>query len=195
VERGRGRGNLYPGLVCELGGFAQKKNTATVLCAVKLLKEIFTIPPEAVYRGFRYVIENTGLMGRWQVIQSNPKIILDTGHNIGGMQYIVQQLKAEKRGKLHIVFGMVNDKDISSVLAILPREANYYFTQASVPRALDAKNLAEQGASFGLQGNFYFTVEEAFLTAKRIATEKDTIFVGGSTFVVADVLNLTHNTE
>jgi dihydrofolate synthase/folylpolyglutamate synthase len=185
----------YPGLIDELGGFAQEKNAATVLCAVDILKKgIFTISPQAVYAGFRYVIENTGLMGRWQIIRNHPKMVMDTGHNVAGIQYIVQQLKAERYEKLHIVFGMVNDKDISSVLALLPKDAIYYFTQASIPRALDAAKLAEQAAGFGLKGEIFHTVEEAFLAAKHLATKKDFIFVGGSTFIVADALHLIKNT-
>jgi dihydrofolate synthase/folylpolyglutamate synthase len=196
VERSRMRDGYwefdtpeYPGLICELGGYAQEKNAATVLCAVDILKKgIFNIPPEAVYKGFRRVVENTGLMGRWQIIRNNPKIVLDTGHNVGGIQYIVQQLKNESYEKLHIVFGMVNDKDISSVLALLPQDAIYYFTRASIPRALDATSLAEQGAKFGLKGKMYSTVSEAVSAATHDATEKDFIFIGGSTFVVADAL-------
>jgi dihydrofolate synthase/folylpolyglutamate synthase len=184
----------YPELIDELGGYAQEKNAATVLCAIEILKKEFTIPPKAVYKGFRYVIENTGLLGRWQILQYNPKIVLDTGHNVGGIQYIAQQLKAERYEKLHIVFGMVNDKDISSVLQLLPKEAVYYFTQASIPRALNAGILAEQAGKYGLKGEIFSTVDEAFLSAKQNATKKDFIFVGGSTFVVADVLNLLKNT-
>jgi dihydrofolate synthase/folylpolyglutamate synthase len=188
--------NEYPGIINELGGYAQEKNAATVLCAVDLLKKgSFDIPPKAVYKGFRWVIENTGLMGRWQIIQYDPKIILDTGHNAGGIQYIVRQLEAERYDKLHIVFGMVNDKDIPSVLALLPPEAVYYFTQASIPRALPAESLAAQAAKYQLKGNVFFTVQEAFLSAKHFATKKDIIFVGGSTFVVADVLGLLNTTE
>ncbi|MDR3338859.1 MAG: bifunctional folylpolyglutamate synthase/dihydrofolate synthase [Candidatus Symbiothrix sp.] len=178
----------YPELIGELGGFAQEKNAATVLCAVGLLKETFEIPPKAVYKGFRYVIENTGLMGRWQILQQHPKIVLDTGHNTGGIQYIVQQLKTERYDRLHIVFGMVNDKDISAVLRLLPQDAVYYFTQANIPRALDAWLLAEQAAKFGLTGAVFYTVGEAFLAAKRNASKKDFIFVGGSTFVVAEAM-------
>jgi dihydrofolate synthase/folylpolyglutamate synthase len=188
--------NEYPELIDELGGYAQEKNAATVLCAIELLKNgIFTIPPKAVYKGFRQVIENTGLMGRWQIIQYHPKIVLDTGHNVGGIQYIVQQLKAERYEKLHIVFGMVNDKDISSVLALLPQNAIYYFTQASIPRALKASVLAEQAGPYGLKGEIFSTVDEAFLSAKQNATKKDFIFVGGSTFVVADVLSVIKKNE
>ncbi|GHT72955.1 folylpolyglutamate synthase [Bacteroidia bacterium] len=183
--------DAYPELIDELGGYAQEKNASTVLCAIEWLKKgIFNIPPKAVYKGFRYVIENTGLMGRWQIIQHHPKIVLDTGHNVGGMQYIVRQLKAEHYDKLHIIFGMVNDKDISAVLALLPKDAIYYFTQANIPRALDAHLLAEQAEKFGLKGSIFPTVAEAFSVAKQIATKKDFIFVGGSTFIVADFLNI-----
>jgi len=179
----------YPGLIDELGGWAQEKNAATVLCAINILKDIFSIPPEAVYQGFRYVIENTGLMGRWQIVGQSPKIVLDTGHNEAGIEYIVHQLQSEKYDRLHIVFGMVNDKDITSVLGFLPQNALYYFTQANIPRALDAHLLAEKAAEFKLKGKAYPTVNEAFSAAKQQATEKDFIFVGGSTFVVAEALN------
>ncbi|MDR0833447.1 MAG: bifunctional folylpolyglutamate synthase/dihydrofolate synthase [Candidatus Symbiothrix sp.] len=172
-----------------LKGYAQERNTATVLCAIEILKNgIFNIPDKAVYDGFSRVIENTGLMGRWQIIQEHPTIIFDTGHNVGGMKYNVQQLQAQKAEKLHIVFGMVNDKDSSSVLALLPKEAIYYFTQASIPRALPATDLAEKAFKFTLKGNHYSTVAEAFEAAKLAASKKDVIFVGGSTFVVADAL-------
>ncbi|MCL1933007.1 MAG: bifunctional folylpolyglutamate synthase/dihydrofolate synthase [Candidatus Azobacteroides sp.] len=181
----------YPGLVCELGGWTQEKNAATVLCAINILKKsIFSLSSEAVYRGFRYVVENTGLMGRWQIVGQCPKIVLDTGHNVAGIEYIVRQLQSEKYDRLHIVFGMVNDKDITSVLRLLPQEAEYYFTQASIPRALDAHLLAKQAMEFDLKGKVYPTVNEAFSAAKRQAAEKDFIFVGGSTFVVADALKI-----
>jgi len=178
----------YPKLIDELGGWAQEKNAATVLCAINILKDIFPIPPKAVYQGFRYVIENTGLMGRWQIISQYPKIVLDTGHNEAGIKYIAHQLQSEKYDRLHIVFGMVNDKDITSVLGLLPQNALYYFTQANIPRALAAHLLAEQAAKFNLKGKAYPTVNEAFSAAKQQATKKDFIFVGGSTFVVADAL-------
>ena len=181
----------YPELIDELGGYAQEKNAATVLTAIDVLKNnrLLEIPPKAVYKGFRFVIENTGLMGRWQIIQYNPKIVLDTGHNKAGIEYIVQQLEKEQYEKLHIVFGMVNDKDFSSVLSLLPQSAEYYFTQPSIPRALDAELLKEQALKFGLNGKNYSTVETAFSAAKEVASKKDFIFVGGSTFVVADVLS------
>ena len=181
----------YPGLISELGGFAQKKNAATVLRAIEIIKNgIFSISQEAVYNGFRYVIENTGLMGRWQVVNQHPKIVLDTAHNAGGIEYIVRQLQSEEYKQLHIVFGMVNDKDITSVLRILPKNAVYYFTQANIPRALNADLLAEQAAEFNLKGKVYSSVNDAFSAAKFKATEKDFIFVGGSTFIVAEALGV-----
>jgi dihydrofolate synthase/folylpolyglutamate synthase len=186
----------YSGLVSELGGWAQKKNAATVLSAINLLKNsAFSIPSEVVYEGFRNVIKNTGLLGRWQIIGQHPKTVLDTGHNPAGIEHVVRQLQSEKYEQLHIVFGTVNDKDLSSMLHLLPQEAVYYFTQASIPRALDARRLAEQATEFNLKGNVYPTVKEAFLTAKHCAAEKDFIFVGGSTFVVADALSLLPTIE
>ncbi|MDR1763106.1 MAG: bifunctional folylpolyglutamate synthase/dihydrofolate synthase [Dysgonamonadaceae bacterium] len=177
----------YPHLVCELGGFAQEKNAATTLCALDALP-VPPVPKEAVYNGFRRVIENTGLMGRWQIVGQNPKIVLDTGHNIGGIAYTARQLAQEKYRRLHIVFGMVKDKDISAVLALLPRNAQYYFTQAAIPRALNSKDLQTQAAAFGLKGEIFASVATAFSAAKQSAAADDFIFVGGSTFVVTEVL-------
>ena len=178
----------YPELIDELGGFAQEKNATTVLVSVDILQKQLDIPPKAVYKGFRYVIENTGLAGRWQKIQYNPTIILDTAHNADGIKYIVEQLASQRYDRLHIVFGMVNDKDITSVLQLLPKNATYYFTQANIPRALPSEELATQAGTFGLKGNTFSTVNDAFSAAKQNASEKDFIFVGGSTFVVADAL-------
>jgi len=185
-------------VISPLQGFAQEKNTATVLCAIDILNTFtlhlspFTLS-EAIRKGFKNVIKNTGLMGRWQIVGQHPKIVLDVGHNVGGIEYIVRQLQSEKYERLHIVFGMVKDKDISAVLALMPKNAIYYFTQANIPRALDANLLAEQAGKFGLQGKTFSTVSEAFLAAKQNATKKDFIFVGGSTFVVAEALSLIHN--
>ncbi|GHU80204.1 folylpolyglutamate synthase [Bacteroidia bacterium] len=182
----------YEGIVSPLKGFAQEKNTATVLCAINILKSLspftFRLSPEVVHKGFANVIKNTGLMGRWQIVGEHPKIVLDTGHNVGGMEYNVRQLQSEKYDVLHIVFGMVKDKDISAVLGLLPKNAKYYFTQANLPRALDAQSLAEQAGQFGLKGEIFHQVSDAFSAAKHNATVNDFIFVGGSTFVVAEAL-------
>ncbi|MDR1371343.1 MAG: bifunctional folylpolyglutamate synthase/dihydrofolate synthase [Dysgonamonadaceae bacterium] len=174
----------------ELGGFAQEKNTATVLTAVEELKKSgYKIPDDAVRTGFEKVVENTGLFGRWQVIQTNPKIVFDTGHNEAGIKYIVQQLQSETYAKLHIVIGMVNDKDIDTILKLLPQNAVYYFTQAAIPRALDSGALKNKADLSGLTGDSYLTVKEALEAAKSAAGVNDFIFVGGSTFVVADALS------
>ena len=179
----------YPELIDQLGGFAQEKNAATVLSAIDILKkEQLKIPPKAVYKGFRFVIENTGLMGRWQIIQYDPKIILDTAHNEGGIRYIVQQLEKERFNKLHIIFGMVNDKDISAVLKLLPRNARYYFTEPFIPRAMPSELLRQEAKKHHLGGVSFKSVKDAFTAASQAASKKDVIFIGGSTFVVADAL-------
>ena len=179
----------YPNLVGELGGLVQEKNAATVLCAIKVLKEKgYKIVDSAVYEGFAKVVEITGLQGRWQCIGTNPTIILDTGHNVDGIKYVVKQLEKEKQNQLHIVIGMVEDKDVDSVLKLLPEDAIYYFTKASIPRAMNEKVLAEKALCLGLKGKSYSTVKWAIDTARKAAEDKDIIFIGGSTFVVADAL-------
>lgn len=182
----------YPDLKGELGGLPQIKNAATVLSAIEILSENgVKTTSKAVYAGFAHVVELTGLSGRWQIIrQHNPRIICDTGHNVGGFKYIVQQLAIEKYDKLRIVIGMVNDKDISNVLSLLPDDAVYYFTKASINRALDQKELSDKASLFGLSGSSYPTVDEAVKKALEDAHPNDLIFIGGSNFVVAEVLNL-----
>lgn len=182
----------YPSLNCELGGEAQVKNTATVLTAICVLKQLnYNITNQAVYNGFAHVVELTGLMGRWQLLQTNPKVVCDTGHNIAGFEYIVHQLSKEQYEHLHIVIGMVNDKDISNVLAFLPTDrVTYYFTQASIPRALNASVLKEQASVFGLHGDSYSTVMSAVEKALENTTKNDFVFIGGSNFVVGEALPL-----
>lgn len=173
----------------QLMGYAQVKNAATVLTAVQELQRIgYSINTKAVREGFTYVCEITGLMGRWQILKTNPKIVCDTAHNIGGMQYITEQLANERYEKLHFVIGMVNDKDISSVLEILPKNATYYFTKANIPRSLDENDLARQAEEKSLNGKAFPTVKDAVQAAQQAATTKDLIFIGGSNFVVADAL-------
>lgn len=173
----------------ELGGLCQEKNAATILTAVAELRNRgYNIPDEAIREGFAHVTTLTGLQGRWQRIADAPLTICDTGHNIGGMQYIAQQLADTPCRNLRIVLGMVNDKDISGVLSLLPRKAQYYFTQASVARALSAQEVATIATKYGLQGNCYDNVATAYAAAQSDACEDDLIFVGGSTFVVADLI-------
>ena len=172
----------------ELGGYCQTKNTNTILCAVNQLREKgFCIADEDVKEGFAHVCELTGLMGRWQTLHREPTVVCDTGHNLGGFQWITRQLRQVK-APLHIVFGMVNDKDISGVLSLMPQDATYYFCQASVKRALPHAEIKQKAATFGLSGESYPTVREAYEAALAHARKEDFVYVGGSSFVVADLL-------
>lgn len=182
--------NAFPNLKGELGGLPQIKNAATVLSSIDALRKrgIHTTM-QSVYSGFAMVTELTGLMGRWQIIQQeNPKVICDTGHNVGGIKYVSEQLLSETYNRLHIVIGMVNDKDISHVLELLPKEAIYYFTKAHIERALNEKELAEKGAAFQLTGDTFDSVESAVKVALANAQSDDLVFIGGSNFVVAEAL-------
>ncbi|MGL5980286.1 MAG: bifunctional folylpolyglutamate synthase/dihydrofolate synthase [Phocaeicola sp.] len=179
----------YPKLIGELGGLYQQKNTQTLLSAIHQLKQMgFNLSEEAVRSGFSTVCERTGLMGRWQKLGSQPTIICDTGHNVAGISYIVEQLRQQTYQHLHVVMGMVNDKDIESVLKMMPKEASYYFTQANIPRALPANELKQLAESHGLKGDCYADVATAYLKAKKNAQTDDLLFIGGSSFIVADLL-------
>ena len=179
----------YENIKLDLLGSYQSKNICTVLASVEELRTHgWTIPETAIRKGLNNVCENTGLMGRWQIIGSNPRIICDTGHNEGGIREVVSQIRQTPYKKLHFIIGMVNDKDIAGVLHLLPNEAIYYFTKASIPRALDEKQLMKMAAFFKLQGSSFPTVQEALAAARQNADIDDLIFVGGSTFVVAEVI-------
>lgn len=173
-----------------LKGFCQEKNIRTILTAVRLLRDRdIAISDEAIRKGLAEVCSMTGLMGRWQTIDEKPLTICDTGHNVGGMQYIVKQLQQTPHKRLHIVIGMVSDKDVDTVLRLLPTDAIYYFTQASVKRAMPAEELAKKASHLqGAKEGVFQDVPSAYLAAKRNATDDDLIFIGGSTFVVADLL-------
>lgn len=183
----------YGQLFGELGGVAQVRNAKTVLAALNLLESMnIDIPQEAVREGFEHVVELTGLMGRWQLLQEKPRVICDTGHNTGGWQYLNMQLKEEIKRSRHtiMIVGMVNDKDINGVLELMPTEAIYYFTQASVERAMPAAEIAAMGLMHGLNGIIIDNVASAVERALSVANDEDTIFIGGSNFVVADALPL-----
>ena len=174
-----------------LGGDYQAKNANTLLSAIAELKRAgFAIDDNAVRNGFRDVCRTTGFTGRWQTICETPRTVCDAGHNIGGVKYIVEQLEREsnEHTALRIVFGMVSDKDITSVLAIMPKNAEYYFTQASIKRAMPASELKEKASAYGLHGNCYPTVETAMQAARNDSSDNDFIFIGGSCFIVADLL-------
>ncbi len=181
----------YPDLTGELGGFCQEKNTNTILSALQCLQQAgYHINESHIREGFANVCKLTGLMGRWQRLEEHPTIICDTGHNVGGISYITKQLAIQKYDKLHLVIGMVNDKDISGVLKLLPSEASYYFTQASVQRALPAGKVKELAQTFNLHGETYPDVKSALIAAKEKAAPEDLIFIGGSSFIVADLLKI-----
>ncbi len=179
----------------ELQGAVQQYNMSTVLTALRVLvKQGVQIPSEAVREGFARVTRLTGLMGRWQQVDTAPVTICDTGHNTGGWTYIAAQLQETRQAHtaLRMIIGMVNDKDINGILALMPADAVYYFTQASIPRALPAEELAATAAQHGLKGNTYPSVADAVQAARTDAGTDDLLFIGGSTFIVADYFAFTH---
>jgi dihydrofolate synthase/folylpolyglutamate synthase len=171
-----------------LGGLAQQKNIQTVAAAVNIMSVPFGLSRDHFVNGIANVVINTGLMGRWQVLSDSPLTVCDTGHNREGLEYVVRQISLTPRKQLHMVIGFVNDKDLSLVLPLLPRDAAYYFTRASVPRALDEKVLLSEAGKYGLYGASYETVAAALEAARAAAGADDMIFIGGSTFVVAEVV-------
>lgn len=182
-------GGGFNNIKSQLNGLAQEKNARTVITAIKELTKIgYSITDDAVYTGFENVVMLTGLMGRWQQLSDKPRIICDTGHNSHGIKYIVEQLRNEQYDNLHIVFGMVNDKDVSSVLELVPKDAKYYFTRASIERALTPEEIAKKALVYGLRGDTYDNIKQAIDAAKQNADENDLIFIGGSSFIVADAL-------
>jgi len=173
----------------DLKGSYQKHNIKTVVQTLKVLHgKTFKISEAHLKSGLQNVVKNTGLKGRWQILNEQPKIICDTAHNKEGLQYVMAQLRAENYKQLHIVFGVVNDKDVDSILPLLPKEASYYFCKPNVPRGLDADILKSNFMSKGFHGQTYDSVSEALKAAKKHATTKDVIYVGGSTFVVAEIV-------
>lgn len=173
----------------ELGGLYQKKNTNTILHAVRFLYNQHIIKNTgSINNGFYNVCRLTGLIGRWQKIGSNPSVICDTGHNVGGWTYISRQLQVQKYNKLHIVFGMVNDKDVDGVMCLLPKNAHYYFTKPQSKRAIPEKDIQRKAMTHGLAGDCYNDVPSAYTAAKKMATPDDMIFIGGSSYIVSDLL-------
>ena len=182
----------------ELSGSFQRENAQTVLTAIRVLKEQrVKLHPNSIGTGFAKVVEETGLMGRWQTVHNEPTVICDTGHNIGAWENLRLQLDEafEHHPRLHLVIGMASDKDVDSVLSMMPEQASYYFTQASVRRALPEEELARKAHKYGLYGTTYPTVREAIRAAAEEARKDDLIFIGGSTFVVADALPLFPNIQ
>ena len=179
-------GNSFVG---ELGGDYQEKNTRTVLEACRILRDMGIINDEKhIYEGIKKVCSNTGLLGRWQKISEKPLTVCDTGHNVAGWEYLSEQIKRQRCKTRRIIFGMVDDKDINSVTSLLPKDAEYYFTQASCKRALNSLTVASIAESHGITGKSYNNVGEAYLQARKEADKDDFIFIGGSSYIVADLL-------
>lgn len=185
----KGKKGAYPELYSDLLGFVQRKNLPVVLEVLELLKiRDWHISDENIYDGLSKVKALTGFSGRWEIVGQNPKTIVDTGHNIDGIRQVVYQLENTRYKNLHIVYGAVNDKEIDKILQILPVTAKYYFTMASIPRALDVQVLAAKAAFYGLQGGIHKTVPEALSAARKSAHKGDLVLVTGSTYVVAEVV-------
>lgn len=172
-----------------LAGTYQIQNTVTVFAAIEELNNIgFDISEATLSNGLLNVKQNTGFKGRWEVLNKNPLAIADTGHNVEGLAQVINQIKSVNKGELHIVLAVVADKDITAMLQLMPLDAKYYFSAAQIPRALSATKLKEFANQFGLVGDTYETIRIAYDTAISKAKLVDTVFVGGSTFTVAEVL-------
>lgn len=169
-------------------GTYQQKNLVTVVCAADMLKVHFNLDDKDIRYGLEAVVRNTGLSGRWQVVSRNPLAIADTAHNVDGIREVVFQIRLMQFNQLHFVLGMVNDKSIEAMLQMLPRHAIYYFCKADIPRGLAAEELANQAFEIGLRGRVYDSVRSAYFSALNAARPDDLVFVGGSTFVVAEIV-------
>jgi dihydrofolate synthase/folylpolyglutamate synthase len=189
----------YGTITGELCGRYQAKNANTILWVIRKLEDFgymyrFTDDSKSpvkgleVKAGFKNVCATTGLMGRWQVVSESPTVVCDTGHNPAGWEYLSRQLNEVECKNMYIVFGVVEDRDVDGIMALLPKRASYFFTKASNKRALSERVLQMMGQQLGLSGNVYPSVAEAFSAAKIIAKEGDFVFIGGSSYVVADFL-------
>lgn len=183
-------GNIrYPNMKCSLLGHYQRKNAVTLLTAIEELRHIgFQIDEKAVYSGIRNVIKNTGLAGRWQVSGSEPLFVCDTAHNADGLTQVLKQAEETPHRQLHLIIGFVNDKDIRVILAMLPKEAKYYFTRISVPRTLNEQELKQRAADSGIDGKAFPDIHTALNDCLSCATPDDLVLITGSNFLVADFL-------
>ena len=179
--------NSVSGYLLDLPGLYQAKNFLTVLTATDILKENFSLTDTNIKQAVDHVKKLTGLHGRWEIISRHPLIILDVAHNVDGIQQLVNQIQISSYNNLHIIFGMVKDKEIEKVLALLPKQASYYFTRAQIPRALPENELLERADKFRLKGNAYSEVNKALEAARTNASADDLIIVCGSVFVVGEV--------
>lgn len=184
------RGTPWGEVRCPLTGDYQLRNTATVMASIdQLSRRGWSISDRAVADGFERVCQLSGLWGRWSVVGHDPTIIADTGHNIGGWEYLGPRL-ASYGSRLRVIIGFVADKDVDSIMGMMPTEATYYFTQASIPRAMGASTLSDKAVCHGLRGNAYPTVAQAIEAARMDAEATDIIFIGGSTYIVGEALPL-----
>ena len=173
----------------DLKGDFQKENKNTTYTAIKILRtHAWDILDKHIINGFKNVQKNTSLLGRWMTVGQSPSIICDTGHNVDAVKRVVDQIKKTSYDELHIVFGVVNDKSIDVILKLLPKKAQYYFCQAQIPRAMHVDLLFTKAQEHQLTGNCFKSVVDAFKSARSVAKEKDLIFIGGSTFVVAEII-------
>lgn len=178
---------IYP---TALLGDYQIQNRKTVIQTIRVLQQQkqFIISEESIKNGFLNVIQHTGLLGRWQVLNENPKVICDTAHNKQGLSVVLKQIEKQTYNKLHFVLGVVNDKDLDEMLPLFPKKANYFFCSPKNLRGLNPEILRQKAAEFGLNGKVYNSVSEAYHKALKTAASNDLIYVGGSTFVVAEII-------
>ena len=190
--QGEGLGVRYflENLQLDLTGDYQLKNIVTVVAATEQLKNHFSITETALRDALKNVRGMTGLMGRWQILRKTPLVICDVGHNAEGMAYVVKQIKNTRHDKLHFVFGMVEDKSADKILKLLPQNAEYYFCRANIPRAMPPEALTKHANDMVLRGKNYGSVHDAMKNALQNASTHDMVFIGGSTFVVAEALEV-----
>ncbi|SHG43213.1 dihydrofolate synthase / folylpolyglutamate synthase [Salegentibacter echinorum] len=173
----------------DLKGEYQNKNLQTAVATVNILRDLgWDISEESLTNGMIAVKLNTGLQGRWDVLQEKPRVVCDTAHNVEGLKLVLEQLKKEKFRQLHIVLGTVNDKDLDSILPLFPKSAFYYFSKPNIPRGLEAGILQKKAGSFGLKGEVYSSISNAYEAALHNALDEDLVFIGGSTFTVAEII-------
>jgi len=180
--------NNYGTIDSELTGDYQAENVNTVLCTLNMLKRLkYRIKENAIREGFAHVVENTGLIGRWTKLDNAPLTICDSAHNPPAMAQVMKQLKQEHFNKLHMVLGFMADKDINAMFDLMPKSANFYFTQAQTSRSMSAKNLKEKAATIGIDGEAYDNAMLALDAARQAANKNDLIYVGGSMYVLAEL--------
>ena len=179
----------FPAYECNLKGHYQKENTQTARTSIEVLRNKgWHISETAIEKGFKNVIKNTGLRGRWEIIRTNPLVIADTAHNRDGLSVVLQQIKETPHKNLHFVLSFVNDKNLDNILPLFPVNAKYYFSKAQIPRALDEQILQQKAKNYGLTGQTFPSIEQAYKSALQSADKDDLIFAGGSTFTVAEII-------